>query len=124
MKESSLPFDHRADPELGAALRAALEPGDPAPFVARVLAQARLARARRHEVPTWDILARWARAGITAAAAAALVAGFAMGRAIQSRATPDDVMVASAGAGANALLSSPRAPDASVVFTSLVERDR
>jgi anti-sigma-K factor RskA len=123
MMEPSLPFDHRADPELGAALRAALEPGDPAPFVARVLAQAELTRGRR-DVPTWDILARWARAGIAAAAVAALVAGFAVGRAMQSGATLDDVMVASAGAGANALLSSPRAPDASVVFTSLVERER
>jgi anti-sigma-K factor RskA len=124
MMEPSLPFDHRADPELGAALRAALEPGDPAPFVARVLAQAELTRGRRRDVPTWDILARWARAGIAAAAVAALVAGFAVGRAMQSGATLDDVMVASAGAGANALLSSPRAPDASVVFTSLVERER
>src|SRR3989441_10500651 len=106
MKEPSLPFDHRPDPELGAALRVALEPGDPAPFVARVLARAEMGHA------TWEILARWARAGIAAAAAAALVAGFAMGRVMQSPPSLDDVVVASAGAGANALLSSPRAPDA------------
>lgn len=120
MKEPSLPFDHRPDPELGAALRAALEPGDPAAFVARVLARAE----GRGGHATWEILARWARAGIAAAAAAALVAGFAVGRVMQSPTTLDDVMVASASAGANALLTSPRAPDASVVFTSLVERDR
>src|SRR6267143_832341 len=64
------------EPELaGGGSRAALEPGDPAPFLARVLAQAWLTRALRYEVPLWDILARWARAGIAAAAAAALVAG-------------------------------------------------
>lgn len=120
MKEPSMPFDHRPDPELGAALRAALEPPDHGAFVARVLAG-----AARSEPRTWDVLAGWARLGIAAAAVAALVAGFAgVGRGQQSPTTLDDVVIASAGEGANALLSSPRAPDASVVFTSLVERQR
>src|SRR5260370_19985282 len=63
MKES-LSFDHRPDAALGDALRRALDPGDPAPFVARVLARADQVRA-----VSWDtVLARWSRLGIAAAA--------------------------------------------------------
>jgi hypothetical protein len=119
MKEPSTSFDHRPDRELGAALRAALTPADPAGFVARVRAA-----AERRGAPTWDILARWARVGIAAAAAAAMLAGFLTGRALQSPLAPEEVAVMSAGAGATALLESPRAPDASVVFTGLVTRER
>jgi len=57
MKEP-LPFDHRPDLVLGKALREALDPGDPAGFVAR-----------------------WARAGVAAAVVVALAAGYLVGRA-------------------------------------------
>jgi len=120
MSESSMPFDHRPDAELGAALRAALEPGAPAPFVTRVVD----ALERAGPVRTWDVLAAWARIGIATAAAAALIAGFVVGRERRGAAAPDEVAVASAGEGAALMLSSPRAPDASIVFTSLVNRGR
>src|SRR2546427_8770617 len=72
-------FDHRPDPELAAALRAALEPRDgQSAFVARVMAGYDEA-LRRATVPTWDVLASWFRPGV-AAAAAALIAGFLIGR--------------------------------------------
>jgi len=76
MKEP-LPFDHRPDLVLGKALREALDPGDPAGFVARVLA-----RAEQVRVASWDVvLARWARAGVAAAVVVALAAGYLVGRA-------------------------------------------
>src|SRR5207247_1067651 len=68
------PFDHRPDARLGEALRAALDSGDQAAFVARVLAAA--ARPAR----TVDVLAAWARRGLVAAMAAAAVAGLLHGR--------------------------------------------
>ena len=78
MTDSQTPFDHRPDALLGAALREALTaPGDRAAFVARVLAAA----ARSPAQPIEYILARWATRGIVAAAAAAFVAGLAIGRA-------------------------------------------
>src|SRR5947199_9496434 len=74
-------FDHRPDPELAAALRAALEPRDgQSAFVARVMAGYDEA-LRRATVPTWDVLASWFRPGV-AAAAAALLAGFLIGRTV------------------------------------------
>ena len=122
MKEPSLSFDHQPDQELGAALRVALEAGDQAAFVARVLARTDLVRAGRRATPTWEVLARWSRTGIAAAAAAALLAGFLIGRAMQAPVAIEEVAVA--GEGATALMSSPRAPDASVVFTAIVNRQR
>jgi hypothetical protein len=77
MTESRTPFDHRPDVRLGAALREALAPRDHAGFVARVLADA--AHTPAH--PVEHLLARWAARGIIAAAAAAFVAGLAIGRA-------------------------------------------
>ncbi|HET8713636.1 MAG TPA: hypothetical protein VFM23_08165, partial [Gemmatimonadales bacterium] len=57
-------FDHRPDPELGAALRAALDPpDDQAAFVARVMAQYENALERSSVAP-FDVLASWARPGI------------------------------------------------------------
>src|SRR5437879_2062375 len=75
-----LPSDFRPDPELGAALRSALEPKDDhAAFVARVMARYDQARDRA-TIPTLDVLASWFRPGI-AAAAAALIACFLIRRA-------------------------------------------
>lgn len=119
-------FDHRPDPELGAALRGALEPqGDQAAFVARVMAgyDAALDRAT---VPTWEILASWSRRGI-AAAVAALIVGFLIGRTVLAPAPGDgtesfDAAMAPAnGPGLSALVTAEDPPDASVFLTSLVE---
>lgn len=121
MKDSPS-FDHRPDPELGAALRAALEPGGhQSAFVARVMAQYDSA-LERGTIPTLDVLASWFRPGI-AAAAAALVAGFLIGRAVLAPvpASIDAAMAPTEGPGLAALVTALDPPDASVVFTSLVE---
>ena len=114
-------FDHRPDPELGAALRAALETGDQSAFVARVMAQYESA-LERGTIPTLDVLASWFRPGI-AAAAAALVAGFLLGRTVlaPAPASIDAAMASAEGPGLAALVTAQDPPDASVVFTSLVE---
>ena len=121
-------FDHRPDPELGHALRAELDPpGDQAAFVARVMAgyDAALERAT---VPTWEVLASWSRRGIAAALAAAVVAGFLLGRTVFQPSNADDMpatmdaaMAPSEGPGLTALVTANDPPDASVVLTSLVE---
>ena len=115
-------FDHRPDPELGAALRAALEPTDDhAAFVARVMGQ--YERALEHgTIPTLDVLASWFRPGI-AAAVAALIVGFLFGRGILTPApTIDAAMAPSEGPELAALVTAADPPDASVVFASLVEQ--
>lgn len=120
----SQPFDHRPDPELGAALRAALEPqGDQSAFVARVMAQYDTALDGA-AIPTLDILASWFRPGIVAAAAA-LVLGFLFGRTVVAPAAAaesmDAAMAPAEGPGLAALVTAQDPPDASVVFASLVE---
>ena len=116
-------FDHRPDPELGAALRAALEPRDDhAAFVARVMAQYDSA-LERSSVAMFDVLASWFRPGMVAAAAA-LVLGFVFGRTVLGSRTEsiDAALAPIEGPGLAALVTAPDPPDASVVFTSFVER--
>ena len=121
-------FDHRPDPELGAVLRAALEARDNhAAFVSRVMAQYDRA-LERGTVPLLDVLASWFRPGL--AAAAALIAGFLMGRSVlrpTAAAEPASIEAAMApaegtGAGLAVLVTAQDPPDASVVYTSLVDR--
>lgn len=118
-------FDHRPDPELGAALRAALTPGDQARFVARVTARYD-AVLEAATVPTWEVLASWSRRGVAAAAAAAVIVGLLLGRAAQAPGaaeteTIDAAMAPTVGPGLAALVTASAPPDASIVFTSLVE---
>jgi hypothetical protein len=116
-------FDHRPDPELGAALRAALEPRDDhSAFVARVMARYDNA-LDRSSVAMFDVLASWFRPGMVAAVAA-LVLGILFGRTVLQ--TPDTASIDAAmapveGPGLAALVTAQDPPDASVVFTSLVE---
>lgn len=123
MKESPS-FDHRPDPELGAALRAALEPRDPqAAFVARVMARYDDA-LERSSTATLEVLASWFRPGMVAAAAA-LVLGLLFGRSVFQTADPASIEAALApieGPGLAALVTAQDPPDASVVFTALVEQ--
>jgi len=116
-------FDHRPDPELGAALRAALEPADDqSVFLARVMAQYDNA-LDRSSVAMFDVLASWFRPGMVAAAAA-LVLGILFGRTILDRMSPESIDAALApleGPGLAALVTAEDPPDPSVVFTSLVE---
>lgn len=70
------PFAGERDAALGALLREALEAPDHPAFAARV----------RSALPTtgaWDLLARWARPGLVAAALVALVAGLWLSRGAQ-----------------------------------------
>jgi hypothetical protein len=117
-------FDHRPDPELGAALRAALDPQDDhSAFVARVMAQYDNA-LERSSVAMFDVLASWFRPGMVAAAAA-LVLGFLFGRSVLQPSDPASIDAALApleGPGLAALVTAQDPPDASVVFTSLVEQ--
>jgi hypothetical protein len=116
-------FDHRPDPELGAALRAALEPqGDHVAFVAHVMGQYEQT-LERGTIPTLDVLASWFRPGI-AAAVAALIVGFLFGRGILTPAPTsiDAAMAPSEGPGLAAFVTAADPPDASVVFASLVEQ--
>jgi len=122
MKDTQ-PFDHRPDPELGAALRAALEPkDDQKAFVARVMALYEGA-LDRSTFPTLDVLASWFRPGI-AAAVAALIVGFLFGRTVltPAPASIDAAMAPLEGQGLAALVTAPDPPDASVVFASLVDQ--
>jgi len=117
------PFDHRPDPELSAALRAALEPkDDQKAFVARVMALYEGA-LDRSTVPTLDVLASWFRPGI-AAAVAALIIGFLFGRTVltPAPASIDAAMAPLEGQGLAALVTAQDPPDASVVFASLVDQ--
>ena len=116
-------FDHRPDPELCAALRAALEPKDDhQAFAARVMAQYERALDRA-SVPTLDVLASWFRPGI-AAAVAALILGFLFGRTVlmPAPASFDTAMAPVERPGLADLVTSQDPPDASVVFSSLVEQ--
>lgn len=115
-------FEHTPDPVLGSALRSALQTGDQAAFVARVMARYDRALAEA-TVPAWEVLARWARPGIAAALVAAVLGGFVVGRSLQSgdSATMEGAFVPTSGPGLAALVSATAPPDASIVLTSLVE---
>ena len=113
-------FSPEPDPHVRAALSAALEPGDRAGFVARVL-------ARVDELPARaEVAARhWSRAAL--AAAAALVAGLVTGL-LAGRVTPSgtsveaDFAASTTGSGSAAIfLTADQPPDPRTLFTSLVE---
>jgi hypothetical protein len=112
MTQEPLPFDHRPDPVLGAALRQALDPGDAAAFVAGVLARADETRAF---AGSWHaVLARWARVGLGAAVLLALAGGYLVEHA------------SAAGSGTPSVteaLIAPRAqaPEVEVVLASVLE---
>ena len=108
MTREPLPFDHRPDPALGAALRQALEPeeGSHTGFVARLLARVDDPRA----AGSWDrVLARWARVGVAAAVLFSLAAGYLVGRA-----------TAAPGPSVAEALIAPRTPVVEVVLASVL----
>jgi hypothetical protein len=116
MTEDPMSFDHRPDAVLGAALRSALDPGADGAFLARVRAGLSTARPG-----SWDVLAGWARPGLVAAVAAALVVGFALGRTLAAPVAFDEASVMSAEGATpttTALISATRPPDASIIFAS------
>jgi hypothetical protein len=106
------PFFHGPDPELGAALRQALAPGDDAVFVARVRGALGTVRLR-----TWDVLEQWAGRGLVAAALAALAAGLVAARAGRGTVGLDEAFVA-AFADSAVAFAAETPPDPSVVFAT------
>ncbi len=105
------PFDAGPDEALGRLLREHLDPGDHEAFVARVVAAWRAA-------PVWEVLARWTRIGI---AAAALIGGIvALGSRSASLGDGETVPLADAIAPAG-MLSAESAPVPAGALTSLVE---
>jgi hypothetical protein len=107
MREDSMPFSHRSDPVLGAALRQVLSAEDHAMFVARVTA----ALAVPHELH-WDILASWARHGIAIACVAALSAGLLVGLVPP----PMDLIASLVAPSARELMATEGPPDPSVIL--------
>ena len=107
-----LSFDGNQDPELGARLRAALDGSDPELFLARM----------RHAVTTsgretpWDVLTRWAPAGVAATLAAAMLFWFVL----RPIATPDPgaQLIASAPARMDI---APGQAEADILVTSVLE---
>ncbi|HXV89990.1 MAG TPA: hypothetical protein VD707_01395 [Gemmatimonadales bacterium] len=106
------PFFHGRDPELGAALRRALEPGDEAAFVARVRGALATVRPR-----TWDVLEQWAGRGLVAAALAVLAAGLVVARTGRDAAGLDEAFAA-AFADSAVAFAAETPPDPSVVFAT------
>lgn len=111
----SSPFDHRPDPELGAALREALTTGDDRDFARRVVAAAEHVFVARAGAHWWEELVRWSRPSL-AAAALALAAGaalwFAAARMTNAASDPlgDPLRAADSRLGVPALLASSQAP--------------
>jgi hypothetical protein len=120
MVYSTNEFSPESDPHVRAALGAALQPGDPGGFVARVL-------ARVDDLPTRaEVTARqWSRAAVAAAAAlvAGLVTGLLAGGATPPGSSVDAEFVASTTGSASAavFLTAEQPPDPRTLFTSLVE---
>ena len=114
MSESG--FDHRPDPELGAALRDALTLPDDAGFVRRVVAAAGAAPA------WWDVLGAWVRPGLAAALVLSAAAGFWLGRSVgraESATVVDDPIPAMADSGhVAALFAAARPPDVDLVLAA------
>ena len=96
---------------MGRLLREHLDPGGHEEFVARVL-------AARRPAPVWEVLARWTRIGI---AAAALIGGMvALGSRSANRAEGESLSLADAMAPAS-MLSAESAPVPGGTFNSLLE---
>ncbi len=105
-------FESRPDPELGAGLRAALDGPDPELFLARV-------RAAVHQAgreTTWDVLTRWAPAGLVATTAAAALFWLLLGPA----AAPDPATQLIASAPARMEIA-PGQAEADVLVSTIME---
>ena len=108
------PFDAGPDPELGAALREALDGPSPDRFVSRMkLAVLHSARSET----SWDVLARWAPAGLVAAIAAALVLWLALQPADHLKEAPAQT-ISSVPAQ---MEIAPAQPETDVLVTTILE---
>ena len=107
-----LSFDSNQDPELGARLRDALDGPDPELFLARM----RHAVSAAGQETTWDVLARWAPAGLAAAPAAAVILWLLVGRS----AVPDPATQFFATAPARMEIA-PGQPETDVLVSTIME---
>lgn len=122
------PFDHRPDPVLGAALRAALATEDDAAFARRVVhaAEADLGGAGLW----WQALSAWARPGLVAALLLVAAAGFWAGTAVRGRDTPlsgtpalgDPLDASDSALAVPVLLAGEQAPEVDLVLGLALER--
>jgi hypothetical protein len=114
-------FDHRPDPTIRRLLRDHLSVQDHDAFVVRMLEAAR--RSRRGSQPAvWELLARWHRPGV-AAAAAAILAGALVGVGASERGS-SIVSLAEALGPAEApaeLLAADTPPDPQVLLSLMPE---
>ena len=116
MKETSLAFDHRPDPVLGAALREALAGANHSSFVARVTAALAVPPHELH----WDVLASWARRGIAAACVAAIGIGLIMAAVPLS--APMDLIASVSGPTASEIVATVGPPEPGVALAPVGER--
>ena len=109
------PFDATPDLALGRLLREHLDAGNDAQFVARV----RAALGARPDT-SWDVLARWARPGLVAAAS--IVIGLGLWLAAQNTADVATLADAIQPAGApTRILSGGQASGSDIVLASWAE---
>lgn len=108
-------FESVRDAELGAALRVALEGDEHQAFITRVLAH----YDRAH---SWGVLAGWARWGIAAAVATALLAGTATVPALKATAGLDDYLPGAISLPETGLLAAERPPDPGALLTPTFDR--
>lgn len=106
-----LSFDATPDPELGAALRVALDAGDDRAFVARVRAQLAATPA------WWEVLGTWSRPGLAAAIALIALTGLWLGSQARSgNGFLDEALAAATPGTVAALLASERPPTVDVLL--------
>lgn len=109
------PFESGPDVALGRLLREHLDAGDDARFIARVRAA-----LLTEPVTSWDILARWARPGL--AAAASIVIGLGFWLAMQRGGEVATLADAMQPAGApTQLLAGSQTSSSDVLLGSLME---
>jgi hypothetical protein len=108
------PFDHERDAKLGDILRNHLEPGDHAGFVRSVMLQVRSVDS------SWEVLSRWARPGI--AAAAAFLLGVTMWFALNQQADDPTLVDAMRPGNAPASFLSAAEPDNELMLQVVLER--
>jgi hypothetical protein len=124
---STSPFDHRPDPVLGAALRAALATDDDAAFARRVV---EAAEADLGSAGLWyQELSAWARPGLVAALLAVAAAGFWLGAMTLGRGAPvnattalgDPLTTADSALAVPVLLAGEQAPEVDIVLGLALE---
>ena len=115
-------FDHRPDPVIGRLLRDHLGVDDHEAFVARMEDVVRQRRRSRQPLPPaeWELLARWFRPGI--AAAAAILVGALVGAGLGERGASTVSLAQTLGpAEAPAELLAAETPDPQVLLSRLLE---